>query len=693
MADKNFDLVYTLGVMPGIKRDGTQFESKEFTNGLWARFQRGIPRKMGGYRQMFRDSNGVPRGMISNAYNALNYMFVGTESTLDAFTTSTNFGVGSGPYSANLLIGYSPFTIVSTATPAFTIAGDKTALFPAGTKVVFNQTPGSTVYTVSSSSYTAPNTTVTLTASFAGTPTTVWLANTYFEADPDNLWQFDIQYNPQGAALQVLAHPGKNLANIDNGTPSQVYVGNILPSVGNTWTFTGLADTGGANPTNLPIEVDGGVCVLYPFIFVYGSNGFIANNNVDPVYADQNFTDWNGPLANQVNMAAGKIVKGIPVRGGTQSPSGLFWATDSLIRVSFTGNPDLYWRYDIISSQTSIMSSSAVVEMDGVYYWMGVDRFYQYNGTVSVLANDKNINWLFDNLNYAQRQKVWATKVPRYNEIWFFYPRGTATECTDAIVYNVKDKLWYDAGSAVGAQRSCGYTTEVFPTPVWCDWNYVATFGTPFPVIATPAGEPAPNLNQIYISGNVTPSFVPGKNFQFSANINDDFYVVSTASYNAVKNFTLITATKNFITYPTVGQNVYPVSNGFTIWQQEFGYNAVSDDGTLAIPSSVTTCDISWVGGNPSQDTPQGVNRRIHLRRIEPDFLQTGDMTVQVLGRAFARGEEQSSPIFTFGPDDGKVDMRVENRESRLLFSSNTLNGNYEMGRILITAEYGDARP
>ena len=78
------------------------------------------------------------------------------------------------------------------------------------------------------------------------------------------------------------------------------------------------------------------------------------------------------------------------------------------------------------------MSSSSVVEMDGVYVWMGVDRFYAYNGQVQVVPNDKNINWLFNNLNYQQRQKVWATKVPRYNEVWFFYPRGTAEECTDA---------------------------------------------------------------------------------------------------------------------------------------------------------------------------------------------------------------------------------------------------------------------
>ena len=284
-----------------------------------------------------------------------------------------------------------------------------------------------------------------------------------------------------------------------------------------TWTFNGLADTGGTTPTNLPIEVDGGVCVLYPFIFVYGSNGYIANNNVDLTdYANQTPDDWNGPLANQVNMAAGKVVKGMPIRGGTNSPSGLFWATDSLIRVSFTGQVDLYWRYDILSSQTSIMSSNSVVEMDGVFYWMGVDRFYLYNGSVSVLPNDKNVNWLFNNINFEQRQKVWATKVPRYNEIWFFYPRGTATECTDAIIYNVKDKIWYDAGSAEGARRTCGYTTEVFPTPIWCGWDYEWRTSEPHAVIDTPSGETAPTNYQFYLDGDQTPQYSPGSYFAFS---------------------------------------------------------------------------------------------------------------------------------------------------------------------------------
>jgi hypothetical protein len=701
-----YNLVYTLGVKPGIKRDGTVFESQEFSDGEWCRFQRGVPKKMGGYRELFSTFTGVPRGMISNAYNGVNYIFVGNQYGLEVFTTGTTFGVGSGPLVANIFPGYSPFTLVSNTTSTFVIATDVTAAFPAGMVVIFDDDP-TTATTVISATYGAPNTTVTVTAaSIAGTPTTVSLYDVTFAADPNLLWQFDLQYSPAGGQLQVLAHPGHNLSNIDNAIKTQVLTGSLLPDVNNEWNFYGLADTGGQNPTYRPIVVDGGVCVLYPYTFVYGSDGFIANNHVDTnadltTYNQQTITDWNGPTANQVNMASSKIVKGIPVRGGTNSPSGLFWATDSLIRVSFTGTAPLYWRYDIISSQISIMSSSAVVEMDGIYYWMGVDRYYQYNGAVSVLPNDKSVNWLYDNINFVQRQKVWATKVPRYNEIWFFYPRGDATECTDAIVYNVKDKIWYDAGSADGARRSCGYTTEIFPTPIWASWESLNTFSIPFEVINEPPSETPPNNNQVYINGDVTATFGAGDYISLTNTGNPAVYKIVTSQFiftSAVtatnpEGVTLITVDENFDPVQVAGDYIFYIEGGYPLWQHEFGTNKITFNEELAVTSSITTCDISWVGGSPSQDSATGVNRRMHLRRVEPDFVQSGVMGMTILGRKFARGDTENSGPFYFDPDTGKIDLRVEHREIRLKFESNVLDGNYEMGRILLTTEYGDERP
>jgi hypothetical protein len=66
---------------------------------------------------------------------------------------------------------------------------------------------------------------------------------------------------------------------------------------------------------------------------------------------------------------------------------------------------------------------------------------------------------------------------------------------------------------------------------------------------------------------------------------------------------------------------------------------------------------------------------------------------LNILGDKFARGATETSGPFYFDPDTGKIDMRVEHREIRLKFESDTIDGNYEMGRLLITSEYGDERP
>ena len=709
---QQYSQIYTLNIAAGIKRDGTQFDANECIDGVWCRFQRMRPKKMGGYTELFSTFDGVLRGMTMNGYNGVNYIFAGTSTSLNIFTSGQSLGVGAGPYRAVFVPGYSQFPVANTTISAYTTTSftinstsatpvDYTSVFPAGTKIIFSQSGTPTVYTVTSSTFTTPNTVVNFTASHSGAITNVWIYNYSFQPNDNYLWQFDYQYNPQGGALNLVTHPGLNLTNIDNSIPSPVYIGSIIPNSSEQWQFYNLADTGGTAPTYKPIVVSGGVCVLHPFIFVYGSNGFIANNNVSSIYANQSLTDWNGLLSNQVNVATGKVVLGLPIRGGSYSPAGLFWATDSLIRVLFNGTSPNYWTYDIVSSQISIMSSQAAVEMDGLYYWMGVDRFYVYDGRVTVVPNDKNVNWLFDNINLQQRQKVWATKVPRYNEIWFFYPRGNAVECTDAIIYNVKDKIWYDAGQAIGAQRSCGYTTEIFPTPLWADWNYQAIYGKPFFTIAHPASLPAPNNYQFYLAGDQTPTFSPGDYLSFSNYPQDSVYQIASSQFYSnsvigVTGVTLVTCTTQFSPSLTIGESVYYIQGGYSIWQHETGTDQTSFIGQSAIYSSFTTSDISWVGGTTNTGaglSQVGANRRMHIRRIEPNFLQSGTMNLTIMGRKFASSTEEDSGPYPFDPTTEKIDLRVEYREVGLKFESNEVGGNYEMGRLLITQELGDERP
>ena len=171
-------------------------------------------------------------------------------------------------------------------------------------------------------------------------------------------------------------------------------------------------------------------------------------------------------------------------------------------------------------------------------------------------------------------------------------------------------------------------------------------------------------------------------------------YSIVSSVYDFTYDATLITVSSPFVSSTEPGTLVYPTAGGYTIWQHEHNLNQVTFARELAVYSSITTCDISWLTGTPSQNSVVGVNRRMHLRRVEPNFIQSGTMSMTVLGRKFASGpyEESSGPYY-FTKETGKIDLRVEHRLVRLKFESNDIDGNYEMGRNLITAEFGDERP
>ena len=575
--------VTTLSIKPGIQRDGTQFAADGYVDGEWVRFQRGMPRKIGGYNGIFLNGSGISRGMTMTSTGGLNYVVSGYWAGVEGWSTDNDDGVGFGP----------------------------------------------TPYTISSG----------------------------FTANDNNLWQFDVGYDSYGAgASKLIAHPGQNLVAIDSTINTRPLVGpfpgSALAPVGiftaagttnTTTTFTlttanaavgaGLSITGTGIPSGTTvvsvvgtavtmsaaatgsasitatfdnnISVSGGIVMLHPYLFAYGNDGLIQN------CAAGDFNNWTSSDSNANNVASGKIVKGLPIRGGTTSPSGLFWSLDSVIRVSYSPSTvnglNFYWRYDLLTSQTSIMSSSSVIEYDGIFYWCGVDRFLSYNGVVQEIPNTQNQNYFFDNLNYAQRQKVWVSKIPRFGEIWWFYPKGDATECTDAIIYNTREKVWYDAGQALGARRSAGAFSEVFRNPIW--------------------------------SGNEINS--QGK---------------------------------------------------YTIWQHEKGVNQIYLTNVNAIRSTFETCNLGLVTGGPGNPQLVGDNLWARIDRVEPDFVQEGEMTVTVTGKGYANDEDIVSDPYPFDSTTLKIDMREQRRELRLKFESNTENGNYQMGKLLISVEGGDVR-
>lgn len=690
--------VFSIDTQPGIQRDGTYFDKNFYTDGKWVRFQRGRPRKIGGYRAITTNADGLSRGIYVNSEDGINKIFNGYADGVEVVDINNN-GIGSGTneikfggdiLTTSTLVGGSGYTN-GTYTGVALTGGNGTGAV--ATIVVSGNAVTSVTITTNGNYYcagdvlTCPNTSIGGTGS--GWSVTVATVDDGFTASNNHLWQFDSLFDSQGAGANfLLAHPGHNLIQIDSTYNSAVLGGPL-----NGLVLAPLKDVNGTSPTGDTIEVSGGVVVLHPYVFVYGDNGLIKNSVAGDPY------DWNGPDANETNVASTKIVKGLPVRGGSNSPSGLFWALDSLIRVSYApttitvgGTPQtFYWRYDIISSQTSILSSQSVIEYDGIYYWIGVDRFLLYNGVVKEIPNSFNQNFFFDNLNYAQRQKVWATKVPRFGEVWWFYPSGDSEECNNCVIYNIRENCWYDAGFGEGAKRTAGYFSQVFKYPI----NAGATLSEAVDIFST---EIETTLGSAVIQVPVTNLIGLGQ------------VVVATGiPTGAVVKLIAPSATVGYfdvtLYYPDTGLDADATATGsavdatFTtqagkiiLWQHEIGVNEVIGQQVDAIESMFETSDLGWVGGGPSQTAPVGDNYWLHLERVEPDFIQDGTMSLQVVGRPYAQKEDKVSDPYFFEPGTGKIDMREQRRELRLRFGSNVVDGDYQMGRVLLNANVGDVR-
>lgn len=437
-------------------------------------------------------------------------------------------------------------------------------------------------------------------------------------ADDANLWQFAATTRLVAGVPQpvILAQVAPNLENITNAVGGEIFYGDLF----------GTAPL--AEITLIPtgFNASGGVAVLHPYTFFFGNSGYVAwSIPGDPA-------DLTGAGSGSLNIAAQKIVRGMPMRGGpANSPSGLFWSADALVRASFVGGTPIF-QFDTISTETSILSAASAIEYDGIFYWCGVDRFLMFNGVVREIPNNMNINWFFDNLNYEARQKVFAMKVPRYGEIWWCFPFGDATEPTHALILNVRDNVWYDTELPLSG-RSAGLFPTVFRKPLMTGAEGSTTA----------------------VSYRVTEV--------------DDDRITESGDFRVTEDSEI---------------------TRYKLWVHEQGTDEIDGQDIQPIESYFETGDISL----PAQ--PQNaINRATHIALVEPDFIQSGDMTVQIFGRANARAPDVEGPILTFSatastPQETVIYFKEQRRQLRFRFGSNVIGGDYQMGLVLAHARPGD---
>jgi hypothetical protein len=223
------------------------------------------------------------------------------------------------------------------------------------------------------------------------------------------------------------------------------------------------------------------------FVFAFGCNDYAstAQNPMLIRWSDQeSLTNWTPSATNQardVTLSHGSsIVTAIQTRQEI-----LVWTDSAIYSLQYIG-PPVVWSSQLMGDNISILGQNAAAQASGVVYWMGVDKFYLYDGRLQTLPCDLR-RYIFQDINLQQNQQVFASTNEGFNEVWWFYCSAGSLTANRYVVYNYLEKVWYYGTMERTAWLDSGLRD--FPIAATYNYNLVnQEYGLDNNETGTPAG-------------------------------------------------------------------------------------------------------------------------------------------------------------------------------------------------------------
>jgi hypothetical protein len=141
------------------------------------------------------------------------------------------------------------------------------------------------------------------------------------------------------------------------------------------------------------------------------------------------------------------LMSGTKLAGGQN----IILTTSDVWSQSYLGPPWIYG-HEKIGSDCGVVGKLAHVAFDGRLAWMGRNQFWMYDGNVKPIPCEVS-DYVFGNLNEDAIEKVHTAHIPRFNEIWWYFPTGSGPEdeCSEYVIFNYREGTWVTGSLA----RSC----------------------------------------------------------------------------------------------------------------------------------------------------------------------------------------------------------------------------------------------
>jgi hypothetical protein len=155
--------------------------------------------------------------------------------------------------------------------------------------------------------------------------------------------------------------------------------------------------------------------------------------------SQESVTDWNPTALNtagDLRIGSGsKIIVAVETRQQT-----IVFTDTSLHAMQYLG-PPFTFGIQKISENITIQSPNAAVAVDDRIFWMGRNEFYLYEGTVNRLPCTVR-DYVFNDINFDQAEKVFAAANTANSEIWWFYPSANSSENDRYVSFNYLEQAW-----------------------------------------------------------------------------------------------------------------------------------------------------------------------------------------------------------------------------------------------------------
>jgi hypothetical protein len=204
------------------------------------------------------------------------------------------------------------------------------------------------------------------------------------------------------------------------------------------------------------------------FVLAFGTNE-LGDTILDPMlirWSDQeDAVQWTPSITNQAGSI--RLSHGSRIVTAMQSRQEIVvWTDASVYSLQYLG-PPYVWSSQLLADNISIVGPNATALASGVIYWMGVDKFYKYDGRTQTLRCDLR-EYIFSNINQAQYEQVFASTNEGFNEVWWFYCSANSNAIDKYVVYNYQEDVWYYGTMARTAWLDSGLRNY----PIAATYNY-----------------------------------------------------------------------------------------------------------------------------------------------------------------------------------------------------------------------------